>query len=52
MSSNESCSCAAISRLIPGLEGKKIRNKRERHEKISERGLADLAAFKAEKLDD
>ncbi|MCD5483026.1 methylenetetrahydrofolate--tRNA-(uracil(54)-C(5))-methyltransferase (FADH(2)-oxidizing) TrmFO [Lactobacillus delbrueckii subsp. bulgaricus] len=38
--------------LIPGLEGKKIRNKRERHEKISERGLADLAAFKAEKLDD
>lgn len=38
--------------LIPGLEGKKIRNKRERHEKISERGLADLATFKAEKLSD
>ncbi|WEV40657.1 methylenetetrahydrofolate--tRNA-(uracil(54)-C(5))-methyltransferase (FADH(2)-oxidizing) TrmFO [Lactobacillus sp. ESL0681] len=31
--------------LIPGLEGKKIRNKRERHEKISERALASLAQF-------
>lgn len=37
--------------LIPGLEGKKIRNKRERHEKISERGLQDLEAFKKETLD-
>lgn len=36
--------------LIPGLEGKKIRNKRERHEKISERSLADLATFKQEEL--
>ncbi|MDF7672044.1 methylenetetrahydrofolate--tRNA-(uracil(54)-C(5))-methyltransferase (FADH(2)-oxidizing) TrmFO [Lactobacillus sp. ESL0701] len=36
--------------LIPGLEGKKIRNKRERHEKISERGLASLAKFKEEVL--
>ena len=25
--------------LLPGLEGKKIRNKKERHLKISERGL-------------
>ncbi|MDF7682644.1 methylenetetrahydrofolate--tRNA-(uracil(54)-C(5))-methyltransferase (FADH(2)-oxidizing) TrmFO [Lactobacillus sp. ESL0679] len=36
--------------LIPGLEGKKVRNKRERHEKISERGLASLAKFKEEVL--
>jgi hypothetical protein len=35
--------------LIPGLEGKKIRNKRERHEKISERGLQDLEAFKEQR---
>lgn len=38
--------------LIPGLEGKKIRNKRERHEKISERGLESLAEFKETVLDD
>ncbi len=38
--------------LIPGLEGKKIRNKRERHEKISERGLQDLEAFKEQELAD
>ena len=38
--------------LIPGLEGKKIRNKRERHEKISERGLESLAKFKETVLDD
>ena len=38
--------------LIPGLEGKKIRNKRERHEKISERGLQDLEAFKEQELSD
>ncbi|CCI85545.1 tRNA (uracil-5-)-methyltransferase Gid [Lactobacillus pasteurii DSM 23907 = CRBIP 24.76] len=37
--------------LIPGLEGKKIRNKRERHEKISERGLESLAQFKTTVLD-
>ncbi|BDR60479.1 methylenetetrahydrofolate--tRNA-(uracil(54)-C(5))-methyltransferase (FADH(2)-oxidizing) TrmFO [Lactobacillus xylocopicola] len=36
--------------LIPGLEGKKVRNKRERHEKISERSLAQLAEFKQEVL--
>ena len=38
--------------LIPVLEGKKIRNKRERHEKISERGLQDLEAFKEQELAD
>ncbi|RMC24608.1 MULTISPECIES: methylenetetrahydrofolate--tRNA-(uracil(54)-C(5))-methyltransferase (FADH(2)-oxidizing) TrmFO [unclassified Lactobacillus] len=32
--------------LIPGLEGKKIRNKRERHQKISERSLTTLTEFK------
>ncbi|RHW52987.1 methylenetetrahydrofolate--tRNA-(uracil(54)-C(5))-methyltransferase (FADH(2)-oxidizing) TrmFO [Lactobacillus bombicola] len=37
--------------LIPGLEGKKIRNKRERHEKISERSLETLAKFKQEVID-
>lgn len=37
--------------LIPGLEGKKIRNKRERHEKISERSLERLADFAKEELD-
>ena len=37
--------------LLPALEGKKIRKKRERHEKISERGLASLDAFKTEVLD-
>lgn len=37
--------------LIPGLEGKKIRNKRERHEKISERSLAKLQEFKQKELD-
>lgn len=37
--------------LIPGLEGKKIRNKRERHEKISERSLEKLQEFKQEELD-
>lgn len=37
--------------LIPGLEGKKVRNKRERHEKISERSLAELVEFKQEELD-
>ncbi len=37
--------------LLPALEGKKIRKKRERHEKISERGLASLDKFKAEVLD-
>lgn len=36
--------------LIPSLEGKKIRNKRERHEKISERSLARLTEFKQEEL--
>lgn len=36
--------------LIPPLEGKKIRKKRERHEKISERGLASLDKFKADEL--
>lgn len=36
--------------LIPPLEGKKIRKKRERHEKISERGLASLDQFKADEL--
>lgn len=38
--------------LLPGLEGKKIRNKRERHEKISERGLASLTEFKEKVLND
>ncbi len=37
--------------LIPGFEGKKIRNKRERHEKISERSLERLADFAKEELD-
>lgn len=37
--------------LIPGLEGKKIRNKRERHEKISERSLEKLREFKQEELE-
>ncbi|MDF7638887.1 methylenetetrahydrofolate--tRNA-(uracil(54)-C(5))-methyltransferase (FADH(2)-oxidizing) TrmFO [Lactobacillus sp. ESL0791] len=36
--------------LLPSLVGKKIRNKKERHVKISERGLASLAKFKAEVL--
>lgn len=36
--------------LIPPLSGKKIRNKRERHEKISERGLESLENFKNEVL--
>lgn len=36
--------------LLPSLEGKKIRNKKERHLKISERGLASLDAFKADVL--
>lgn len=37
--------------LIPGLERKKIRNKRERHEKISERSLEKLQEFKQKELD-
>lgn len=37
--------------LLPSWEGKKIRNKKERHLKISERGLNSLAAFKDEVLD-
>lgn len=37
--------------LLPGLEGKKIRNKKERHLKISKRGLESLDAFKAAELD-
>ncbi len=37
--------------LLPPLEGKKIRKKRERHEKVSERGLASLDEFKTEVLD-
>lgn len=37
--------------LIPTLTGKKIRNKKERHEKISERGLTDLSQFKSDVLD-
>lgn len=32
--------------LLPGLEGKKIRNKKERHLKVSERGLESLDKFK------
>lgn len=36
--------------LLPPLTGKKIRNKRERHLKISERGLASLKQFKADVL--
>ena len=32
--------------LLPALEGKKIRNKKERHLKVSERGLASLDKFK------
>lgn len=38
--------------LIPGIEGKKIRNKKERHQKISERGLEILSEFKAQNLSD
>ena len=37
--------------LLPGLEGKKIRNKKERHLKISERGLESLDKFKSEVLE-
>ncbi len=37
--------------LLPALEGKKIRKKRERHEKISERGLASLDQFKIDVLE-
>ena len=37
--------------LLPSWEGKKIRNKKERHLKISERGLNSLAAFKDKVLD-
>lgn len=37
--------------LLPALEGKKIRNKRQRHEKISERGIESIDKFKAEVLD-
>ena len=36
--------------LLPALEGKKIRNKKERHVKISERGLASLEDFKKDVL--
>lgn len=32
--------------LLPALEGKKIRNKKERHLKVSERGLESLDKFK------
>lgn len=32
--------------LLPSLEGKKIRNKKERHLKVSERGLESLDKFK------
>lgn len=38
--------------LIPGIEGKKIRNKKERHQKISERGLEIISEFKAQNLSD
>jgi len=37
--------------LLPGLEGRRIRNKRDRHLKISERGLEDLDKFKTEVLE-
>lgn len=37
--------------LLPALEGKKIRNKRQRHEKISERGLKSLDNFQSEVLE-
>lgn len=37
--------------LLPSLEGKKIRNKKERHLKISERGLESLDKFKSEVLE-
>ncbi len=37
--------------LLPGLEGKRIRNKRDRHLKISERGLEDLDKFKTKVLE-
>src|SRR5699024_7012281 len=37
--------------LLPAWEGKKIRKKRERHEKISERGIESIDKFKAEVLD-
>lgn len=37
--------------LLPALEGKKIRNKRQRHEKISERGLKSLDSFQSEVLE-
>lgn len=36
--------------LLPSLEGKKIRNKKERHLKVSERGLASLKEFKNDVL--
>jgi methylenetetrahydrofolate--tRNA-(uracil-5-)-methyltransferase len=36
--------------LLPALTGNKIRNKRERHLAISQRGLADLAEFQKEVL--
>lgn len=38
--------------LLPSLEGKKIRNKKERHLQISKRGLASLEKFKADVLAD
>lgn len=38
--------------LLPPLSGKKIRKKRDRHLKISERGLAKLEEFKADVLAD
>ncbi|NRO50794.1 methylenetetrahydrofolate--tRNA-(uracil(54)-C(5))-methyltransferase (FADH(2)-oxidizing) TrmFO [Lactobacillus helveticus] len=37
--------------LLPAWEGKKIRKKRERHEKISKRGIESIDKFKAEVLD-
>ena len=36
--------------LIPGLEGPKVRNKKERHLKISQRGLECLKEFQQEVL--
>ena len=36
--------------LLPSLSGKKIRNKKERHLKVSERGLESLKEFKADEL--
>lgn len=36
--------------LLPGLSGPKIRNKREKHLRISQRGLASLAKFQKEVL--